>query len=139
MRTYKNKGYTIEIELPKNCGYQNYSVECTYQYNKDKNKYSLSMWLKRTDIPLRHAVISKEIDTQFISGTKETVKKNICRIVEQALLSGFFSPYIEDYEYICACFDEGNALFEKRRFETENRILDGQKKREVSLCQTDTH
>ena len=91
MRTYKNKGYTIEIELTENCGYQNYSVECTYQYNKDENKYSLSMWLKRTDIPLRRAIISKEIDTQFISGTKETIKKNICRIVKQGLSSGFFS------------------------------------------------
>lgn len=122
MRTYKNKGYTIEIDLPATCGFRNYSVECTYQYHKKEEKYSLSMWLKRKDIPNRHAIISKEIDTQFISATKETIKGNICRIVEQALISGFFSRYIQDFEYTYACFDEGNALFEKRRIKAPNQI-----------------
>ena len=139
MQTYKNKGYTIEIDLPKNCGFKNYSVECTYRYDKKEEKYSLSMWLKRKDIPNRHAIISQEIDTQFISGTKETIKKNICRIVEQALISGFFSPYIQAYEYTYACFDEGNALFEKQRVETANQIIAPNKEREDSLCQANIH
>lgn len=36
MLKYKNMGYTIEINLPKECGHEDYSVECTYQYNKEK-------------------------------------------------------------------------------------------------------
>lgn len=121
MQTYKNKGYTIEIDLSKNGNYKNYSVECTYRYDKREEKYSLSMWLKRKDIPNRHAIISQEIDTQFISGTKETIKRNICLIVEQALISGFFSPYIQDFEYTYACFDKGNTFFEKQRIEATNQ------------------
>ncbi len=139
MKAYKNKGYTIEIDLPKKCDFKNYSVECTYQYDKKEAKYSLSMWLKRKDISNRHAIISQEIDTQFISGTKETIKGNICRIVEQALISGFFSPYIQDYEYTYACFDEGNALFEKRRMEAKNQIAAPKKESEVSLCPVNAH
>ncbi len=71
------------------------------------------MWLKRKDIDDKFKIDSQEIDTQYISGTKESIRQNICRIVEQASLSGFFDYYIERYEYTCKCFDRGNDLFEK--------------------------
>jgi len=115
MLRYKNKGYTIEINLPKECGYEGYSVECTYRYDKEKEKYLLSMWLKRSDIDDKFKIDSQEIDTQYISGTKDIIKQNICRIVEQASLSGFFTYYIERYEYTYKCFDRGHELFEKER------------------------
>lgn len=121
MRTYKNLGHTIEFQLPETCGHKGYFVECTYLYDKSVKKYTLSMWLKRADIPDRHAIISQKIDTQLISGTKETIRKNICRIVEQALISGFFIPYIQNYEYTYTCFDQGNALFEEQRIEAAKK------------------
>ncbi len=115
MLRYKNKGYTIEINLPEECGHEGYSVECTYQYYKEKEKYLLSMWLKRKDIDDKFKINSQEIDTQYINGTRESIRQNICRIVEQASLSGFFDYYIERYEMTYKCFDLGYELYEKGR------------------------
>lgn len=115
MLTHKNKGYTIEIDLPEECGYEGYSVTCTYKYLKSKEKYSLSMWLKHRKGKDKFKIDSQEIDTQLISGTRKNIVENICRIVEQASLSGFFEHYIQKYEYTYACFAKGNHLFEKER------------------------
>lgn len=113
MLKYENKGYLIEIKLPVERGYNGYSVECKYKYDKSKEKYLISMWLKRNDIDNTFKIDSQEIDTQYISGTKETIKQNICKIVEQASSSGLFDDYIERYEYTVKCFDRGNELYEK--------------------------
>lgn len=115
MLRYRNIGYTIEINLPEECGHRGYSVECRYQYSKEEDKYLLSMDLKRKDVGDRMKIDAQHVDTQLISGTKETIRQNICKIVEQASLSGFFEPYIERYEYTCKCFDRGNELFEDER------------------------
>jgi len=104
MLRYENKGNTIEIKLPKECGYNTYSVECRYQYDKSKEKYLLSMWLKRSDIDDKFKIDSQKIDEQYISGTRETIKQNICRIVEQACSSGYFDYYIERYVYTYIVF-----------------------------------
>lgn len=111
----KKKGYTIEIHLPEECGYKGYSVECTYKYNKKKEKYSLCMVLKHNNIGNRFKLCSQEIDTQYISGTRETIEDNICRIVEQASVSGFFDYFIERFEYELSCFEKGNELVERER------------------------
>ena len=110
---YKNNGYSIEINLPKK--YSGYSVECQYQFDKDKDKYLLSMWLKSNDIDSRFKIDSQKIDAQYISGTRETIRLNICRIVEHACTCNFFDKYIEEFEYLCECFDKGNEVFEKER------------------------
>lgn len=115
MLRYKNKGYTIEINLPEECGHKGYSVECTYKYDKEKEKYLLSMWLKRSDIDDKFKIDSQEVDTQYISGTKENIRQNICKIVKQMSIQGFFKHYIERYEYIYKCFERGLELFEKER------------------------
>ena len=112
MLKYENKGHVIEIKLPEECGYKGYSVECRYQYDKLKEKYMLSMWLRKDGIDDTFKIDSQEIDTQYINSTKETIRQNICKIVEQASLSGYFDCYIERYEYTCKCFDRGNELFE---------------------------
>lgn len=108
------EGYTIRIQLTE-YGYEGYSVKCTYKYNKQKEKYSLSMWLKRDDIDDDFKIDSQEIDTQYIPGTKETIEDNVCRIVEQAALSGYFDHYIERFKYTYDCFELGNELFETKR------------------------
>ena len=107
------KGQIIEIDLPEECGYKNYFVECRYKYDKSKDKYLLSMWINRHDVENKLKLSSKNIDTQYIFGTKETIVENICRVVHQASLSGFFNEYIQAYEYELKCFDKGNELFEE--------------------------
>lgn len=114
----KFKGQTIEINLSK-WGYKNYLAECEYHFNKHEGKYSLSIWLNRSDLEDRMRLSSKKVDTQYISGTKETIVENICRIVHQAATVAdengkkYFDPYVERYEYELKCFERGNELFEQ--------------------------
>lgn len=116
----KFKGNTITIEL-SDFGYENYFVECAYHFDKPNSKYSLSMWLNRNDIEDRMMLSSKKVDTQYISGTRETIVENICRIVHQAAAveseNGvrYFDHFVERYEYELACFERGNELFEQER------------------------
>ena len=116
----KFKGNTLTIEL-SDFGYENYFVECAYHFDKLNSKYSLSMWLNRNDIEDRIKLSSKKVDTQYISGTRETIIENICRIVHHAATvendNGvrYFDYFVEIYEYELACFDRGNELFEKER------------------------
>lgn len=112
MFRYKNKGYTMEIRLPKD-KYKGYSVECRYQYNKKEEKYLISMWLLRDTIDDRFKIDSQKIDTQYISGTRETIRSNICRIVEQACSTGYFDSFIRDFEKLYECFDKGFELLSK--------------------------
>jgi len=119
----KRRGQIVEIDLSK-WGYPNYVVECMYYYNRFKNKYSLSMWLTRKDIEDRMKLSSKKIDTQYISGTKETIIENICRIVHQAATFSnngvkYFDKYIKRYEYELTCFEYGNEKFEQERLMKE--------------------
>ena len=107
------KGTTIEIKLPKE--YEGYSVECTYKYIKTEDKYELSMWLKYNNVHDKFKIESQEIDTQFISGTRETIVDNICRVVEQMCNAKSFEEYISRYEYTYDCFDRRNELIEEEK------------------------
>lgn len=114
------KGNTLTISLSK-WGYPNYIVECAYYFDKNAEKYSLSIWLSRNDIEDRMRLSSKKVDTQYISGTKETIVENICRVVHQASTVAdkngrkYFDRFVERYEYELACFERGNELFERER------------------------
>lgn len=112
---YDYKGQTIGIKLPDDCGHAGYSVECIYKFDREKQKYLLNMKLCRDDIGDTLKIDSQEINSQYISSTKDDVSKYICKIVEQASLSGYFQKYIDWYEYTFSCFDRGNALFEIER------------------------
>lgn len=119
------KGQTIEINLSR-WGYKDYSVECAYHFNKHEGKYSLSMWLNRSDLEDRMRLSSKKVDTQYISGTKETIVENICRVVHQAATIAdengekYFDSFVKRYEYELKCFERGNELFEQGRLNRTN-------------------
>ena len=73
------------------------------------------MWLRKDEINDTFKIDSQEIDNQYISGDKTNIRQNICKIVEQALSSGFFDDYVKRYEYTAKCFARGNELFEEER------------------------
>lgn len=114
------EGYTIRIQLPEECGYEDYSVKCIYKYNMKLDKYTLDMWLMRNDIDDEFQIRSQEIDKQLVSGTKDTIEDNICMIVEYASLSGYFDEFIERFEYTNECFERGNELCEQERLNKSN-------------------
>ena len=64
-------------------------------------------------------VSSKKVDAQYLSGTRETIVENICRVVHYAVTAvkddktRYFDRYVERYEYELACFGRGNELFEQ--------------------------
>ena len=68
------QGTMITVELPKN-QYKGYVVDCVYRYVKDMNKYALSMWLRNTEVDDRMQICSQEINTQYITSTRENIKK----------------------------------------------------------------
>ena len=115
MLRFENKGYVIKVNLPEEDKYKGYSVECRYLYDTQKEKYSLSMWLICKTIDHRFKIDSQEIDTQYISGDKSTIRDNIVKIIEQAYDSNFFDYYIERFEYTYKCFDKGNDFYESER------------------------
>lgn len=108
----KYKGYTLEFDLPQD-KYKGYSVECTYKYSKKKEKYGISMWLKRKDLRDKFKIESEEIDTQYIYGTKETIVDYISRIVEQMVINNHFDDYVERFEYTIKCFDIGCEVLDE--------------------------
>ena len=112
MLRYKNGGYMVEVKIP---GYDNYYAVCIYHYNRSASKYALSMWLKNSDFDDMFKIDWQHIDTQLVSGTKETIRENICKIVEQASINGFFDKYIHNFEYTYKCFDIGNSYYEEHR------------------------
>ncbi|MCM1500425.1 MAG: hypothetical protein NC124_18340, partial [Clostridium sp.] len=99
---------------------------CSYYYDKREEKYSLSIWLNRKDIEDRMKLSSKKVDTQYISGTRETIIESICRVVYQAAMVAdengekYFDYFVKRYEYELACFDRGNELFEQERINMTN-------------------
>ena len=125
MMNPKFKGNTLTIEL-SDFGYKDYFVECAYHFNKYQKKYSLSMWLNRNDMEDRMRLSSKKVDTQYISGDRDTIVENICRVVHQASTvpnddgERYFDRFVERYEYELKCFEIGNELLEQERLEKLN-------------------
>lgn len=104
---YTNKGSTIEINLPQEGITNGYSVECTYKYNKYLDKYMLSMWIKNENDNDGFMISHKHINTMPVSGNRETIIENICRIVDQATRNGYFKSFIKDYEQVKRYCEKG--------------------------------
>ena len=113
MRTIIKKGYTIEVKLPKECGYAGYSIECTYRYSKRIEQYILHMWLLRDDLDDKFKIDTQTTDMQHIQGDRYTIEDKIRELIIRAGLSGYFDRYVDRVQYICRCFDRGNELFEE--------------------------
>lgn len=142
MMYFNKMGATLRFDIGKDYpDYRDFYVECTYKpawnprnnynrYNKgenqendiqndgndiNKDKYYLTMRLGIKTIDELIKVDMTNIDTQRISGTRETVKYNIAKIVEQACKSGFFDEYVKHYKYVMKCFEIGNDVLEEER------------------------
>ena len=108
----KYNGNTLTIKL-SNWAYKNYLVDCTYYFDKSKEKYLLSMWISKENIENRMRISSQKINTHYVPGTKDTIVENICRIVHQACITKYFDYYVDWYEYELECLERGNEIIEK--------------------------
>lgn len=103
-------GFTREVKIPEECGFNGYYAICTYKYIPDKEKYRLSMHIRTNKYSDSYKIDTQNIDTQYISGTRENIQSNIDRIVEHAAISGFFTSYIQKYEYLHECMKLGEEI-----------------------------
>ena len=107
MLRYENKGHVIDVALPTE-KFKGFSIECHYLFDKEIGKYMVSMWLKNRNLNSRYKIDGQEIDTQPLSGTPETIRQNLCNVIEYALNTGFFDMYLERYKKLVACtYEEG--------------------------------
>ena len=112
------KGQSVEIELTR-WGYRDYYVQCAYHFDKREGRYLLSLWLCRRDIEDRMRISSKKADAQYLSGARDTIVENICRVVHYAATvasddgTRYIDRYVKRYAYELACFERGNELFEQ--------------------------
>lgn len=114
--TYYNEGFGIKVPLSQFSSeekYRSYYASCQFRYAKREEKYSLTMWLNRDDFNGRYCITSREIDTQYISGTRDTIRENVCRVVRQMVESGYFESYIGMFEYDMMCFERGYELLDQ--------------------------
>lgn len=114
---YTNEGYSITINLSqfnKDEKYKGYSASCQYKYNKENEKYSLCMWLKHSTMDQKYHVEYDGIDTQYISGTRETIRENICRIVKVMMDQHHFDYFIDRYEYDMKCCEKGAEILDAK-------------------------
>lgn len=110
---YTNDGYGMTLALSQFSAddkYKGYAAKCQYKFNKKEGKYVIHMWLKRLDLGVLSNIDHLDIDKQLVRGDKDTIRPNICRIVEQAMIHHFFDKYIDEFEYMIQCFDKGNEI-----------------------------
>ena len=112
---YTDEGYSITVALDQFSDdekYKRYAASCQYKYNKKKQKYSLRMWLKHSTMDQKYHVEYDGIDTQYISGTRETIRENICRIVKVMMEQKRFDYFIDRYEYDMKCCEKGAEILD---------------------------
>ena len=112
---YFNEGYGMTLPLSQfnsDEKYRGYAASCRYKYIKDKDKYSLSMWLKHKTIDSLFRIEYEGIDTQYISGDRDTIRDNICRIVQQMMEQSRFDYFIDRYEYDMKCCEKGAEILD---------------------------
>lgn len=125
MMNPKFKGNIITIKLSQ-FGYQDYFVECPYYFDKKQDMYALSIYLCRDDLEDKMKLSCKHIDTQYISGTKDTIIENICRVVYQLATvvdkdgEKYLDYFVDRYEYELKCFEYGNDFYESKQINKDN-------------------
>lgn len=109
MLRYENVAHTaISVDLQND-----YSVLAMISRNMEEGQYHAALYLKRNDISILD-LVEKAEDLIFESDAK-TIKVDVTRKISSLLDEGFFTYYINRYEYEQKCFDRGNDLFEMER------------------------
>lgn len=109
MGRYRNLGQAIEVSL-HTYGFDGYYMVAFYNFNMDEEKYYVTMYCigKNEDGELiAIAPVTRQLSdgtleyTQPLSGSKGTIRSNICRVIDQMCkmhLVEKFIPVVEDDE-----------------------------------------
>lgn len=108
MLKYENMGNGA-IFIPLKNGYD---VIAFFKWNKAQVKYNVSLYLRGDTYDTLELIEEKE--KVEINADIKTIKVKIAKMITSLLEDGFFTHYIQRYEYMMKCFEKGNEFFEQR-------------------------
>lgn len=118
----KYLGQAVEYELTGKYENSGYSALAFYRFLAGKNKYELSIWLKRKDIDDIFSIGGQKIDTQLVTTDRDHVRNDVGRIIEMMCEKEMFDYYIERFEYTYKCCDLGGDILEAQELSKKNEV-----------------
>lgn len=113
-------GQVVEYELTGKYENSGYSALTFYKYISNKDKYELSIWLKRKDIDDIFSISGQKIDTQLITSSRDNVRSDVGRVIEMMCQKEMFDYYIERFEFTYKCCDLGGDILEREELAKKN-------------------
>ena len=113
-------GSAMEIELTGKYANSGYSAFVLYKYLPNKEKYSVELWLRRQDIDDLFSISGQKISRQLISATKETIKAEIEKMIDQMCQANGFDEYIDRFVFTYKACDLGGDILERERLAEKN-------------------
>lgn len=99
-----NVGISVDL-------HNNYTVVALAKWNKEKEFYLATFYIKQTDIDHLDLMDDQiEIDSEI-----KTIKNDLVKYIEKLIERGNVQRYIDRYKYELDCIDRGTAMFELER------------------------
>lgn len=92
--------------------HNDYSIISMAKWDKESQKYLVSLYIKRNDIDMLD-LIEKQEDITFNSDIK-TIRNDMTQYITTLLTDGFFKYYIDRYEHAQKCHDFGEDHYDKK-------------------------
>lgn len=106
--------YETEANVIVSIDLQNsYTIIAMARWDNEKKKYYTTLRLREKSIE-KWDLIEEAIDVEMESDMKN-IKRDIAQYTTDLLTNGFFTRYIERYEYELKCFDRGFQILERER------------------------
>jgi len=91
---YKNTGYSVEYELPNDYNGSRYNLIIQYTYDRTIDMFKLVLSVRKFGD--NKAFFLKE--DKYITSTKDTIKHDICVMVEAMIKDNEIDPFIMECE-----------------------------------------
>ena len=101
-----NVGISIDL-------HNNYTVVALAKWNKEKESYLATFYIKQTDID-HLDLMDDQIEIEFSSEIK-TIKNDLVKYIEMLIEREIVQRYVDRYKYELDCIDRGTAMFELER------------------------
>lgn len=101
-----NVGISVDL-------HNNYTVVALAKWNKEKEYYLATFYIKQTDID-HLDLMDDQIEIEFSSEIK-TIKNDLVKYIEMLIERGIIQRYIDRYKYELDCIDRGTAILELER------------------------
>lgn len=101
-----NVGISVDL-------HNNYEVVALAKWNKEKENYLATFYVKQTDID-HLDLMDEHVEIEFSSDVK-SIRYDMVKYIEILVNNGSIQKYIDRYKYELDCIDKGTAMFEMER------------------------